>query len=390
MHYLAYLIPLLCLAGIYVYDPARIMSLDLTELIIVVAVAEALVGIAHAVVRYFGKDIEFLSGYVTMAKHHNAWTERQVYYVDVPAGNGKTRKEQRVRYVHHPDEWFWVLNTGHTSSIPEQMYVELVYRWGGNTYPISVFHPNCVAGGGGDATDWDQEITHVETETYEQRYTNPLDHSNSIFRYEEITPQQARERGLYDYPKIHNMKQDPIQGLDIVTVADQRAFQLLNAMHGKSRQVHFFVLLYDASKGLTIGEEQRAYWHGGNKNEFTICLGIEKTTDGNLLRWCNAFSWMDEPVLEMAIEDWARDQQDKPLNLQAFAQWLKEHLDLWKRKEWKDFAYLSDPMRPWQLLVIFLTAILTCVGIYYYLFSYEPGSIDIDVSSVLDTIYYIF
>lgn len=376
MHYLAYLIPLLFLAGIYVYDPARIMSLELTEILIIVGIAEALVGAAHALVRYFGKDIEFLSGYVTTAKHHNAWTERVVYYETVSDGKGRTRQVQRVRYVHHPDEWHWELNTGHQSSISEQMYVELVYRWGGRTYPISVFHPNCVAGGGGDATDWDQDMNHVETETYEQRYSNPLDHSNSIFRYEEISDQQAREKGLYDYPKIRNMKQEPIQGLDIASASDQRAFQLLNAMHGKSRQVHFFVLLFDAAKGLTIAEEQRAYWHGGNKNEFTICLGIEKTVDGNMLRWCNAFSWMDEPVLELAIEDWARDQQDKPLDLQAFAEWLKEHLGLWKRKEWKDFAYLSDPMRTWQLIVVFLTAIAACAGIFYYLFYFDSGSVN--------------
>lgn len=374
MHYLAYLIPLLFLAGIYVYDPSRIMNLELTELLVIIGVAEALVGAVHALVRYLGKDIEFLSGYVTTAKHYNAWTERVVYYVEVPAGNGKTRREQRVRYVHHPDDWEWVLNTGHTSNISEQMYSDLVYRWGGRRYSISVFHPNCVAGGGGDAVDWDEVMEHAETETYEQRYTNPLDHSNSIFRYQEITPQQAKEKGLYDYPLVLHMEQKPILGLDIATIEDQRTFQLLNAMHGKSRQVHFFVLLFDASKGLTIGEEQRAYWHGGNKNEFTICLGIDQTEEGNILRWCNAFSWMDEPVLEMAIEDWARDQQDKPLDLQAFGHWLGEHLSLWKRKEWKDFAYLSNPMRPWQLISIFATAIAVCAGLYYYFFLFDVNS----------------
>lgn len=369
MHYLAYILPILLMGSLYVVDPVRIMSLEWSGILIIIGVSEALIGGVHALVRYLGKDIEFLSGYVTLAKHHYPWTERVVYYETVSDGKGRTRQVQRVRYVHHPDEWMWVLNTGHVSDISEQMYAELEYRWGGNSYPISVSHPNCVAGGGGEAVDWDREVTHVETETYEQRYANPLDHSNSIFRYEEISPEQAKEKGLYDYPKIRNMKQEPILGLGIATGGDQRAFQLLNAMNGKSRQVHFFVLLYDAAKGMTIAEEQRAYWHGGNKNEFTICLGIEQDSEkGNLLRWCNAFSWMDEPVLELAIESWARDQQGQPLDLQAFAQWLTEHLDLWKRKEWKDFAYLSDPMRTWQLISIFAMAIVTCGGIYYFLY----------------------
>lgn len=371
MYYLAYLIPLLLLGGLFLHDPARVMQYDVTGVAIMAVGALALVGAVHALVRYLGKDIEFLSGYVVTAKHYYAWTERVVYYVDVPAGNGKTRRERRVRYVHHPDEWNWVLNTGYTTSISEQMFLALVARWNSATYYVQTFHPNCVAGGGGEAIDWDNEVSHVETMTYEARYSNPLDHSNSIFRYKEISKEEAREKGLYDYPEIRNMEQDPIMGLDIATLSDQRAFQLLNAMHGRTHQVHFFVLLYDASKGLTIGEEQRAYWHGGNKNEFTICLGVDKTDNGNLLRWCNAFSWMDEPVLEMAIESWARDQQDRPLNLQAFAQWLTEHLSLWKRKEWKDFAYLPDPMRPWQLISLYASALVACAAIVYFVYYFE-------------------
>lgn len=372
MHKLAYLLPLLALGGVYLYDPAGFMRHDPVELLIVGGVALAVVGVVHALVRYFGKDVEFLSGYVVTAKHFRPWTERQVYYVTVSDGKGKTRQERRVRYVHHPDSWEWELNTGHTSSISESMFNELVYRWGGDTRYFPTYHPNCVSGGGGDATDWDQEMSHAETETYECRYTNPLDHSNSIFRYKEISEQEAKEMGLYDYPKVERFEQTPVIGLDIATFADQRAFQLLNAMNGSRHQVHFFVLLYDAAKGLTIGEDQRAYWHGGNKNEFTICLGIEKKeeTGENILKWCNAFSWMDEPVLELAIESWARDCQDKPLDLQAFCQWLQEHLDLWKRKEWKDFAYLSNPMRPWQLYTLFGVAAAAAVGIVYYLVFY--------------------
>lgn len=370
MQYLAYLFPLLLIGGIYLYDPARIMSFDPVELAILAGVSLAIIGGVHALVRYLGKDIEFLSGYVVKAKHFRPWTERVVYTETVSDGKGKTRQVQRVRYVHHPDEWKWELNTGRTTDISESKFRELAYRWtGGSTYYFPTYHVNCVSGGGGDAVDWDQVEDHVETETYESRYTNPLDHSNSIFRYKEISKAQAREMGLYDYPKIQVFEQKPIIGLDVATDADQRAFQLLNALFGSYSQIHFFVLLYEASKGLTIGEDQRAYWHGGNKNEFTICLGVEKSEDGQaILKWCNAFSWMDEPVLELAVEDWARDRIDQPLQLQEFAAWLRKHLGLWKRKEWKDFAYLSNPMRPWQLICIFATALAATAGVFYYIF----------------------
>ena len=372
MHWFAYLLPLLALGGAYYYDPGAFLRHDLSEFLIIGGGALVVVAITHALVRHFGKDVEYLSGYVVTAKHYFPWTERQVYYVTVSDGKGKTRQEQRVRFVHHPDEWEWVLNTGHTSSISRSKYNELVFRWGSNTYYFETHHPNCVSGGGGDAVDWDSVIRHAETETYECRYTNPLDHSNSIFRYKEISKEEAQELGLYEYPQVKYFEQTPVIGLGIATGADQRAFQLLNAMNGRQHQVHFFVLLFDAAKGLTIGEDQRAYWHGGNKNEFTICLGIEKKeeTGEKILKWCNAFSWMDEPVMELALEGWAREQQDKPLDLQAFCQWLQDNLDLWKRKEWKDFAYLPNPMSTWQLCTIFGVAALAAAGIVYYLIAY--------------------
>lgn len=372
LHRFAYLLPLLALAGVFIYAPEAIVHRDYVEWLLLVGGGLAVVAATHAMVRYFGKDIEFLSGYVVTVKHYRPWTERQVYYVTVSDGKGKSRQEMRVRYINHPDQWEWVLNNGHVTSISHSTYDELVARWGGDTTYFPTNHSNCVSGGGGELANWDEVIDHVETETYESRYTNPLDHSNSIFRYTEISEQEAKERGLYDYPKVQNGKQYPIVGLGIATAGDQRAFQLLNAMHGNEHQVHFFVLLYDAAKGLTIGEDQRAYWHGGNKNEFTICLGIEKKEDTgeNILKWCNAFSWMDEPVLELALEGWARECQDKPLDLQSFCHWLEEHLGLWKRKEWKDFAYLSNPMRTWQLVTLYGVAAAACAAIVYYLLSY--------------------
>lgn len=383
MHRLAYLLPPIALFAHWVWvtqGGGTAYSVDYEVYAIALALAEGAIGLAHYVAHYAGLDTEFLSGYVTEVRHYREWTERQVYTETVRDGRGNTRTVTRVRYVHHPEYWTWTLNTGHTENISHAIFDQLVWLWGGHISYFSTFHANCVAGGGGDLCVWDQVIEHMQTQTYPHRYDNPLDRSNSIFRYEEISRQEAQELGLYDYPAIHNYEQQPIIGLDIATDADQRAFQLLNATMGSSCQVHFFVLIYDASKGLTIGEKQRAYWHGGNKNEFTICLGVEhpKVSDSSddigedpyVLRWCNAFSWMDEPQMELALESWARDHEGAPLDLQQFAGWLRDNIHLWQRKEWKDFKYITNPMTWWQLLIIFGTALLACGVAWFCMVKY--------------------
>lgn len=374
MHLFAYLLPVIAIFAHYVWveQYGGWPRVDYPFYAVALGLSEAAIGLAHYLARWAGMDTEYLSGYVVEVRHYREWTERQVYYETQRDSKGNTRQIQRVRYVNHPEYWTWQLNDGHSRSIDYNTFWRLVARWGGQTEYFPTHHANCVAGGGGDLCQWDQIVEHIETETYTSRYSNPLDRSNSIFRYEEISEEQAKELGLYPYPEIEGAEQKPIQGLDIATESDQRAFQLLNARNGSKHQVHFFVLLFPASCGLAIGERQRAYWHGGNKNEFTICLGIENHTPASdtingatpqehILKWCNAFSWMDEPRMEVALESWARDHQDQPLDLEAFAAWLSQHLDLWQRKEWKDFKYIANPMTWWQLLIVFITAIVAVV-----------------------------
>ena len=59
------------------------------------------------------------------------------------------------------------------------------------------------------------------------------------------------------------------------------------------------------------------------------------------------------------------------LNLQQFANWLRENIQLWQRKEWKDFKYIANPMTWWQLLIVFGTALLACGGAWYVLINFR-------------------
>ena len=70
----------------------------------------------------------------------------------------------------------------------------------------------------------------------------------------------------------------------------------------------------------------------------------------NKLLWVDAFSWMDEPKLEVKTEQFIRDLDT--LNIVKTSDYLyKEIPTSWKRKEFKDFDYLSIELTETQFYV---------------------------------------
>ena len=192
--------------------------------------------------------------------------------------------------------------------------------------------------------------------TEEHAYENKVRNSHSIFKFEDISKKHAKELGLFDYPPVKHNFQECILGRQFSEDV-HRQYEMFNAWFGFQHQMHVFILCFDAAKGMGIAEKQRAYWEGGNRNEFVVCLGL----DGDTVRWCHAFSWMDEPVLSVKAEAYFREHEQ--LDLSAFCTWLQENVNLWKRKDFRDFNYLSVSLSTTQnYLLLFLTLVVN-VGI---------------------------
>ena len=111
--------------------------------------------------------------------------------------------------------------------------------------------------------------------------------------------------------------------------------------------MRLYILLFDADKGVGISEQQRAYWQGGNKNEFVVCIGLNSNEK---IEWARTFSWTDEQIKEVETSQWLMHQHN--LDWIAFHDWLKFHLKDWKRKEFKDFDYINITLPMWQLFAI--------------------------------------
>ena len=243
-----------------------------------VAVCELLL---YLCINRAGKTKEYLSGFATNVQHHNPWVERQEYEETYTDSKGETKTRTEVRYVKHPDEWLLELNTGKVTIIDSGVYDYYVSLWGTPMQWIDPPHVNCVSGGGGQLYVWDRVYEHALTQTYKGLYKNYVLNSNSIFRAERVSAKSAEAFGLVDYPSfsLRFLEQDAIivsPSLKMsVPAADQFKLQLFNAFYGAPSQIHVFVILFAAEKGIGTALKQRSWWKGGNKNEFTICLGLE-------------------------------------------------------------------------------------------------------------------
>ncbi|MBO7188821.1 MAG: hypothetical protein J6V31_04475, partial [Tidjanibacter sp.] len=51
------------------------------------------------------------------------------------------------------------------------------------------------------------------------------------------------------------------------------------------------------------------------------------------------------------------------LHLLAFAEWLREHIVLWKRKEFKDFKYLGVQLSTGRKVIVAIVTLLFCIVI---------------------------
>ena len=108
----------------------------------------------------------------------------------------------------------------------------------------------------------------------------------------------------------------------------------------------------DSQKDRIIRKKQRSYWQGGNKNELVVCVGIDKNKN---VKWCNAFSWCDSPVVGVKSRDWF---MSNPVNLEKYAEYIGPIVEKeWHRKNFDDFDYLTielTDVQYWVIIIILL------------------------------------
>ena len=309
-------------------------------------------------------DTEYLGGYVTQITHYDEWDEwiKRTCTRTVHDGYDKDGKEitHEEEYdcsyrEYHPEQWTYRVSTDRwehhfynkaefNRAMAELGYPKMVFRdMHRDYYTID-----------GDAQDYFYDGTkeHVRAYVWSHTYQNKVIASHSIFKFEEIGEKEADSLGLFHYPEVREYDQDVILGFR-AGKAVHKKYKYINSIYGAKKQFRIYVLVFK-DKPLEISEKQKSYWQGGNKNEFVLCLGYN--TKKGTIDWCNPFSWCDKPELEVATKRYFRE--NPRMDLSQYLEWLEKHLNLWHRKEFKDFDYIKNELTKGQSIGLLILIII--------------------------------
>ena len=314
-------------------------------------------------------DKEYLSDLVSKITYYEDWDETVMvtHTRTVSCGNGKTRTETYVvpERRYHPKRYVYETVTGETNDVSEDEYKLICYKL--NMPAVFKDMHRSYRSKDGDAyiTSWNRTRENSYPVTWTHLYKNKVKASSySIFKYGNMSEEEIKENKLFDYPEIKNNDQNPILGFN-ATDTDIDAVRYLNGYRGPKNQIHVFILCFN-NPSLEVAEMQKAYWQGGNKNEFVVCLGVKNNT----VIWCNPFSWSDEPMLEVKTRDYFIKHPD--INFKDYAEWLDTQIDKnWHRKEFNDFNYLSIELSIGWYIAILIIILCYNVGISYWVITNE-------------------
>lgn len=312
-------------------------------------------------------DTEYLGGYVNRITYYEPWDEMVEVRHTRTNSDGETEvyytwereyHSERYTYVDNESKWEHYLSKKEYETIKKRMGNKTVFRDMHRDYHRI----------DGDAYDifWDGKVETLYDITTPHSYTNKIkaSQSHTIFKMGDISPEEAKQIGLYEYPEIHSMNQNPIIGRN-VSDKDKQRIKYINATYGRKYQFRTYILIYE-NKDITISEIQKAYWQNGNKNEFVLCLGVQRDS----VVWANAFSWCDEPRLEVKARDYFI--QNPKLDINKYGEWLQTQIPTqWDRKEFEDFAYIRVGLSQGQYIALIIMMIVLNIGISIFLVKNE-------------------
>ncbi|MDR2190410.1 MAG: hypothetical protein LBP53_04405 [Candidatus Peribacteria bacterium] len=278
----------------------------------------------------------------------------------------------------HPAHWEVITTTGWKFSISEQDYLDLVARFQA-TPQFQDMHRERECGLGDHVVKdgnmhyavWSGTKETSFSVSWTQHYENKVQASNSVFNYQNVSPEEAKEQGLFDYPDF-NKKTGWFNGpslqshciptilggekVDSLSQAENK-FHFLNGDLGPKKELRVWILLFE-NKPLSVATLQESYWKGGNQNEFVVCIGINSSQE---VQWCYPFSWTEITELKVNTRNFVIDQNK--LNLTQLADYLYRELsDKWIRKEFKDFSYLTIDPPGWAIWISFIVQICFNIG----------------------------
>lgn len=382
MNFIIYIIPFFVAIILFLFFRKKVVWWEYVVLIIPSLVFSLLIKLC--MVSYNASDTEYLGGYVTKIVYYEEWDEMvlRTKTKQVPDGKGGTRTQTYtvLEREFHPERWVYINNEDNFEhNISKELYNKIKFRLNSPAVFKDMKRNYHRIDGDAYVTMYDGSIGHLYDITRAHKYKNKIQasQSNTNFKMLDIDKEMADSLGLYEYPEITDLAQNPILGRN-VSKEELQIFRYINAMKGKKNEFRTYVLFFNYDE-FDKSELQKSYWQNGNKNEFIVCLGMK----GDSVAWTNSFSWCDMPKLEVKTRNYFIN--NPKLDLKEYGTWLNNNIDEnWVRKEFDDFNYIDIELSTGQYIALFFLTMLfnisVGIAVIYNNISHEED---------IDTLYFI-
>jgi hypothetical protein len=371
IHWIAIFIPIVATLLLLVFFRKQVVLWEIGLLLIPSALL--ILVLNFMMVQSLESATEYWGGYTTKVIYYQPWDEevscRHPIYCTrtYSCGDSKSPRTCTESYIcgyehpydvdYHAEHWTKADNYGSEYEIESPEFYELQRRFATKPYLVDLHRHYHSINGNSFYTDWNKIPATSDVLTYQHTYKNKVRASHSVFKFDDIDQKQKKQWGLYDYPKMSGMSQQCVLGMPIDPIT-KRKLQYINGMYGVISQFRMYIMIFK-NQSVEAAFKQRSYWEGGNKNEFVVCIGTDKS---GKYQWCKAFSWMDKPDLEVRVQSFFNDSSKIDLN--RFADWMPKQIEQhWKRKQFKDFEYLNVEITSGQLFWLITIVIVYNIGI---------------------------
>lgn len=350
----ALLLPLLAIVILALFWTARIVW---WEYLLVVAVPFVFVLVVRTVsVDSQTRDVEWIRLHAVEGWYEESWNR---YVHRTCTTGGKRPRRYNCSYVETiPPRWWVKLSDGTRRDVFPAHFERLKTRWEGARF-VEMHRPSHTKDGDAWTTSWPRgEVSRLQPWSVERSWENRIHAARSVFGYSPVDTATRRRLGLVEYPTGSGPDLPQVLG-----TTDTNADELLrgrNALVGGADGPSIFLIVFEG-QGPAAGRAQEAYWEGGNRNEFVVCVGRKqgRTT------WVHPFSWTPDKKLAVEVRDLLTAHDS--LALSAMADSVSRRvIPRWRVRDFHEFDYLRVEPTPRAIVFALLLSIAVCGGLGWW------------------------
>lgn len=329
-------------------------------------------------------DTEYHGALIVKATYYESystWVEQTCSYTTTCCCDSKGGNCQTTTHYYdcsycstHNARWEVTNSLGESWGVNEDFYNYLMKKWSAIPQFVDMnrsinYYGGC--GKDGDAYDifWDKQWNTSEATTTSHWYENRVQAAHTSFDFVNVTKEDVSQYSLVKYPVVKSFQQNNILGADSISwftsYEKNRLHQwgmYLNGLLGPKNHARIYYIFFEDQPHLA-GKMQEAYWDGGNDNELVVCIGL--SSKNKKIKWVYPFSWTPERKILV-------DMREDIMNLKAFdidgiaTITLSNVEKEWKRKDFKEFSYVTVDPPGWSMWVTFIiTLIITGLLCYW-------------------------